>query len=335
MRCLLLSLRLILLIGLWTVPALTVSAEPCPPPPAAVRDLDIPRYYGDAKGTLVDPAQQARHDTAQRPLTEFLNRVTADADKAWTRPNDAARARAARCALDWLSTWARGQAWLGRMANKQAEYQRKWDLAGAALAYVKLRSFATAGDRALIEPWLIAIADAALSYFDDRSHQRNNHWYWLGTGIAAVAWSTDSDRLWTIARGIMADAARDIAADGTLAMELARGPRASHYHAFSAMALVPLAELGAAHGQDWYALGEGAVHRLVKVTLAGVADATIFDQLASVPQERPVRAGGGWVTLYAARFPERVGHPLPAVPPRARWLGGDTAILARALAAGR
>jgi poly(beta-D-mannuronate) lyase len=305
----------------------------CPPPPAAVRDIDIPRYYGDAKGTLVDPAQQTRHDAAQKPLTDFLNHVTSDADKAWTRPSDKSRAEAARCALDWLAVWAKGEAWLGRMANKQAEYQRKWDLAGAALAYLKVKPHATNADRVVIEAWLVRIADAARAFFDDPGVQRNNHWYWLGTGLAAVGIAANSDKHWVMARGIMADAARDIASDGTLALELGRGPRASHYHAFSAMALVPLAELGAARGEDWYALGDGALHRLIKVTVDGIADPAVFDRLANSAQERPVRVGGGWLTPYVARFPDRVVQPLPAVPARARWLGGDTAVLVRALVA--
>ena len=186
----------------------------------------------------------------------------------------------------------------------------------------------------MIEPWLVRFADATRAFFDNPKHKRNNHWYWLGVGMAATAMATDSDRHWQIARGIMADAARDIAADGTLPLELARGGRAIHYHAFSVMPLVVLAELGAARGEDWYALNDGALHRLVDVTVAGFAAPEVFDKLAGVPQQRPVThaSGAGWIQLYAARFPERVtGKTLPEMKSGHRWIGGDVTTLAFAL----
>lgn len=320
----------------WLMTQAPAFAMACPAPPAAVVDLDIPRFYGDARGSVIEPKQKALHDAAVEPLTVFLREVTGDADKALRRSKAAAQAEVAQCALGWLEAWAKSGAWLGRMAQDQAEYQRKWDLAGAALAYVKLKPFATEAQRRVIEPWLVRFADASRAFFDNPNHKRNNHWYWLGVGMAATALAADSDRHWTIARGIMTDAARDIAADGTLPMELARGGRAIHYHAFSVMPLVVLAELGAAKGEDWYALNGGALHRLVAVTIAGFAAPQLFDKLAGTPQQRPVThaSGAGWIQLYAARFPDRVaGKTLPEMRSGHRWIGGDVANLAHVLAA--
>ena len=295
-------------------------------------DLDIARFYGDAKGSVVDPKLQAKHDAATAPLTAFLRAVTSNADKAWTRPTEKSRGEAARCALDWIAAWARGNAWLGRMAQHQAEYQRKWDLAGLSLAYLKVRRFASSQDRQLIEPYLMRFADAARAFFDDPARQRNNHWYWLGLSVGAVAMATDSDRHWQIARGIMADAARDIAADGTLARELERQGRALHYHAFAAMPLVVLAELAARRGEDFYAVSDGALHGLVAVTARGLADPATFDRLAKAAQERPLRPFAGWLPLYAQRFPERAAAlPAIAMPPAHRWLGGDVRIIGQAI----
>jgi poly(beta-D-mannuronate) lyase len=314
--------------------AATAAGTACPAAPTPVRDLEIPRFYGDAQGTIVDPAQMRRHDAAVAPLRDFLQRVAGDADKAVRRPTESGRRAAARCALAWIASWARGGAWLGAMASQQSEYQRKWDLAGVALAYLKIRSHATAAERQAIEPWLIAFADAARAFFDSPDRKRNNHWYWLGLGLAAVGLAAESERHWAAARGIMADAARDIAADGTLPLELARGGRAIHYHAFSAMPVVMLAELGAARGEDWYGLDEGAVHRLVAVTLNGLADPALFTALAGAPQQGGVGAGAGWLHLYARRFPDRVPTRLPAMKSGHRWLGGDVLILAEALRKG-
>lgn len=309
------------------------AADDCPAPPVAVRDLDIPRFYKDAKGTIVDKALLAQHDRALEPLKVFLAQVASNADKSIRRQSPKSQAEAAGCALAWLTAWARDGAWLGRMAQQQAEYQRKWDLAGIALAYLKVRPFATPEDRSVIEPWLIKWADAARAFFDNPERKRNNHWYWLGVGIAATAIATDSERHWAIARGIMGDAARDITADGLLPMEMERGPRALYYHVFSAMPVVVLAELGAAKGEDWYALGGGAVHRLVTTTLAGLKDPSAFQTATGVEQEDDPNTRAGWLQLYAARFPARVPpeKDWPEVKPGHRWIGGDAMALAVAL----
>lgn len=308
------------------------AAADCPHPPAAVRDIAVPRFYGDAEGSVVDPALAAAHKSAVAPLTDWLRHVTADADKAWKRVKPEARREAGRCAVAWLDAWARGDALLGRMETRQAEYQRKWDACGAALAWIKVRRFASPEERARVEPWLVRLADASRAFFDDGARKRNNHWYWMGLLAGATAIGTGSDRHWLMAREIMSDAARDIGADGTLAHELDRRSRALHYHAFAAMPLVVLAELAAAAGDDFYAAGGDALHRLAGLTMRGLADPAAFERLVGERQE--ARPGAGWMQLYAARFPARVRGALPGEPtPGHRWLGGDVAVLKEVLGA--
>lgn len=321
-------LRAGLVMAALTAP-LDLAACPAPPPP--VTDIDVPRFYADRTGSVVDPQLDAAHKRAVQPLTEYLRQVTADADRAWRRASANARAEAGRCALAWIGAWARGGAWLGKMRTQQAEYQRKWDLAGVALAYLKVRHLASAEDRAAIEPWLMRFADAARAFFDDPGRKRNNHWYWLGLGLGAVGLATDSERHWQMARDIAADAARDIAADGTLPEELARKGRALHYHAFAAMPLVVLAELARSRGEDAYAAGGGALHRLVQVTLEGLADPGAFERRVGERQDPKTSPGAGWMHLYAARFPGKVARP-PSSPDGHRWLGGSVTVLAETLA---
>ncbi len=308
------------------------NAQSCPSVPPPVISLNVPRYYTDAEGTIVDPKLHAQHDAAVAPLTEFLREVVSNADHAWTRTSSKAQAEAAECALLWLGTWARAGAWLGTMSTKQAEYQRKWDLAGVALAYLKVRRFAVPEMQQVIDPWLIKFADVSRAFFDDPEHKRNNHWYWLGLGVGAVGLATGSQPHWNMAREIMQDGAKDISADGTLAAELARGPRALYYHVFSVMPLVLLAELGAAKGEDWYSLENGALHRLIATTTTGLVSPETFDNLVGERQERPVNTRAGWFQAYQNRFPDKLDTPLPNVADSHRWIGGKVAVLLQALA---
>lgn len=307
------------------------STWACGTPPAVVRDITLPRFYADKAGSEVDADLKAVHAAAVEPLTDFVGRVTSDADKAWKRSKPEAQAEAGRCAVAWMAAWAKGGALLGRMETKQAEYQRKWDHGGLALAYLKVRRFASPEQRGLIEPWLIKLADASRGFFDDPERKRNNHWYWLGLGFGATALATGSERHWQMAKGMFADAMRDIGPNGAIADEMARQSRALYYHDFAVMPLVVLAELAAAKGEDWYQGLGAALHRLAALTLAGHADPAVFDRLAGVAQERPVRPPAGWVDLYRARFPDRVPKRLVASKPGHRWLGGDVTVLAATL----
>ncbi len=306
-------------------------AQSCPRVPPPVVNLAVPRYYADAEGTIVDPKLYAQHEAAVEPLTEFLREVVSNADHAWTRTSPKGRAEASECALLWLGTWARAGAWLGTMSTKQAEYQRKWDLAGVALTYLKVRRFAGAEQQQVIDGWLLQFADVARAYFDDPEHKRNNHWYWLGLGVGAVGLATGSTKHWEMARGIMQDGVRDISADGTLAAEMVRGPRALYYHVFSVMPLVILAELGAAKGEDWYAFESGALHTLVATTTKGLQAPETFDTLVGERQERPVNTRAGWLQAYQRRFADKVSAPLPKVGESHRWIGGKIAVLLDAL----
>lgn len=312
------------------LPIHAASADACAPVPPAVSGLALERFYEDSAGSIVEPTRLEDHKAKTAPLVEFVGEVVKMADKA-NQQRSSPLATAA-CGLAWIRGWAEGSAYLGKMDGKQAEAQRKWDLAGIALAYLKLKRWATDEDRTAIEPWLIKVADAAHAHFDDSNIKRNNHWYWMGLGLGAVGIATGSEKHWQQAKTIMQDAVKDITADGTLPLEMAREGRALYYHAFAVMPLVALAELGAARGEDWYALGDGALHRLVGKTAEGLNDPAIFDKLAGVKQQRPVKPGAGWVALYSERFIGRL-KTKPEQPAKHRWLGGDVDVLRMALAA--
>jgi poly(beta-D-mannuronate) lyase len=182
-----------------------------------------------------------------------------------------------------------------------------------------------------IEDWLARLARASRSLFDDAGVKRNNHWYWFGLGLAAVSTATNDESMWEMARGVMQDAASSIDAQGMLPMELARGKRALHYHAFAVTPLVAMAELAAAKGEDWYAMNDSSLHRLVAITARGLVSPQPFAERTGVAQEVPVTAGGGWLQLYRDRFPARLPIRIPEVRVSHNWLGGDVRNLEKAL----
>jgi poly(beta-D-mannuronate) lyase len=337
-----------ILLALVLAAAHTTTAQACAPAPPPIRDLNLERYYADRSGIEIDKAKRDAKRAAVAPLKRFMVRIAEDSSRVWAEQSP--RSIYAKCASEWLNAWAEQGALLGTMSSKQADYERNWALAGLALAYVKLRPFATNEQRKTIDAWLIRLADKCRDFFNDRGRKRNNHWYWLGLGLAAVGIATDSDRHWDEARRIMQDASNDIEADGTLPMELMRGKRALHYHNFSAQPLFVMTELGRARGEDWTAFNDGAIHRLARLlirtancaTPAGLKD---FNNLAGTDRQERIKPQDLldiWLGNYAFRNPgsgicfasgnSLSGHKRPSNYHR---LGGDLHTLNRALTAYR
>ncbi|MEL6374681.1 MAG: alginate lyase family protein, partial [Pseudomonadota bacterium] len=263
---------------------------------------------------------RARRRAAEAPLRAFLTTIQRSADLA-LRLHDP---YAARCALAGLVRWAQAGAWLGEMRQKQAAYQRNWDLAGAALAYLKVRRFASAHERGVIEPWLLRWAHANAAFFARKGVKRNNHVYWMGLGALATGLATQQPALIARAREVMHEAAGAIRDDGALPLELARGSRALHYHAFALTPLTLMAELAARGlGEDWYALERGAVHRLTALTASALERPSTFAALTGTRPHRATKPGYGWLYLYRARHPGRLAGVALDIPTHHRWLGGD------------
>src|SRR3972149_335161 len=96
------------------------------PRPPAMRNIPANRYYSDAASSIIDPALKRQNELAVKPLEDYLRNFSRMADlyvRSGAQP-------VAVCALDWLDAWAQGDAMLGSMSSRQAEYHRKWILAG-------------------------------------------------------------------------------------------------------------------------------------------------------------------------------------------------------------
>ncbi len=279
----------------------------CPASPAFTKTLDIEGYYTDKQYSVIDPKKLAAFNAASEGPTHLGQYSTAAAD-AWLTKGSRA---AAACVYSLLDAAARADAW-DEKDPKSAGVQG-WVLSGTAIAYLKVRNshMGTPAQDADIQKWFRLIAVRVREYFDVQrtkpgSDAYNNHMYWAGLAVAAQGIADDDVNafLWGLATYRMGVDA--IHPDGSLTAEMNRAGMAEHYQLYALGPLVMLAELAAANGLDLYAEDNGAIHRLVRFSVAGREDPSIIEKRTSVPQNLPAQIGGleiGWAVPYAQRFP--------------------------------
>jgi len=135
---------------------------------------------------------------------------------------------------------------------------------------------------------------------------QNNHLYWAGVELAAIGVAADDRNDFDWAMATYDNGVDQIQPDGALPLEMARGGRALHYHLYALAPLVLLAEFGEANHLDLYAHANGAIHRLVNFSVAGLKDPAPFAKATGVQQEVPKTITGdqiGWAPPYVQRFP--------------------------------
>lgn len=301
----------------------------CPAAPLAVRDIEANTYYVDAHHSVIDPQRQARYRQSVQPIEDYLQRVSTFADAAVLQGDRAA----ATCALQWLQRWALDGALTGAMRNPQggtqAEYVRKWTLAGLSLAYLKVRSEATPQQVQDIASWMQTLADRALAMFDSPKYQKNNHYYWVGLAVMGTGVATGSARHREAAQQVFFHAMRDIADDGSLPLEMQRATLALHYHHYALAPLALMARLARWQGQDWEAATGQRLALLRQRVLDGLENPDWFAQRTGYPQKTVTGTVRCWATLDTATravAPEGACHY--------KHFGGSTLALAQVLAPG-
>lgn len=285
------------LAGLLAVP----SAFACDAAPPAVIDIDANGYYSDSHHSVIDPVLRARNIANTKPIDDFLAHVATDA----APQGDNA------CALGWLNSWADQKALLGKLSSEQAYYVRKWTLGGMALSYARVKPAATPVQRQAIEAWLKTLADATMAHSDAHKGVRNNHYYWEGLAVTSVGGATGEARYLDWGRKVFEHAMGQMAADGSLPAEMARGVKALHYQVYAAMPLVMMASILDLH--------DPRLDQLVKFTVAASADPSGIAKATGFEQEK---VGTRDVTTV---YDRHEGKPLEVAGKR-QWqprLGGD------------
>ncbi len=301
-------------------------AQTCAPVQKPAIDITSNRFYSDPANSIVDPKRLAQRKAAMQPLEDFRSDMTRYASRVL-----AGQKQWATCLEAGLVQWAEAGALLGRLNEVQAHFERVWMLSGLAMAYLIAREDITPARRSVIEGWLDRVGTETAKDLPARRKSGNNHLYWLGFALGASASATGNARLWAMATEIFRESVAHIEADGSLPKEMARAGMASHYHAFSVIPLVMLAELAARRGEDWYPQGQGGLHRLARLVVTTGLEPQALAKRAGAQQKPVPRNNFGWLAFYDRRFPGRVKADKLLVGEDI-WLsfsGGNMSLLAR------
>jgi|SRR5215469_10886223 len=285
----------------------------------------------DPTHSIIDPVRQREYNRTSGPVKQEGNVIVAAADAFRSSGSEAA----ASCVLTHLTALAQDHAISGSMSSAQAYFVQGWVVGAAAIAYLKVdgAARATPQQRAVILPWLQRVADETRAFYDQRANSSGesggaqNHFYWAAVQLAAtgIAAGNREDFRWAMQKA--EHGIDSIGPDGTLEGEMRRGGRALHYHLYAAAPLVMVAELALPNGTDLYAYNNGALKKLVDVSIHGLLDPSLFQarteqkQVAADPSSAEAI---GWAEPYNRRFPSPLLTRLLAAAPNHSYmyLGG-------------
>lgn len=246
------------------------------------------KYEGSdsARNELNEDAYQSYLD-ATKAIRSFEKEVIAAADD-YQVDGDGSAAR--DCVLENLDAWAQADALLPEEINHVGEAVRKWALASAANAYlrVKLSSDGAAfkDERtARIENWFDDVADGVRGYYTDREPRKvNNHDYWAAWAVMSTSVATGNCGHWDWSMTKFEEAMRQITEDGYLPKELSREDRALEYLNYAMQPLTMVAVFAEVNGIPVYeTYGEG-FETLARNVVAGLDDASEIESITSYSQ---------------------------------------------------
>lgn len=290
---------------------LTDTPYPCPAPVHLPRDLTTDGFYSDSKSSVIDPVKWKAYVESAGPVKNLGDQVVAAADAFRTSGSRAA----AECAKTLLNTAAADGAFSGKMSSRQAYYVQGWVIGALGIAYLKIRDsgMVSQDETATWTRWMKAVAQQTMDFYGKEMEKpgaqaQNNHLYWAGVEIAAVAIAANDRSMFQWAISTYKNGIDQITPEGTLPLEMRRGQRALHYHLYAVSPLVYLAEFGEDNGLDLFAENHDALKRLVDRSIAGLAGSGYFDQQAGIKQDTPngppTAEEISWAKIYVKSFPD-------------------------------
>jgi poly(beta-D-mannuronate) lyase len=290
---------------------LTDATYTCPGIVHIAPDLVTDGFYrlDDPTHSIIDPVRQEAYRKSSDPAKNVGMQIVNAADTYRTTGSRSA----AQCAMTQILSLAQDHALTGKMSSGQAYYVQGWVVGAIAIAYLKIRdlNIQTPQQAESIGAWMHSVGEQTKNYYDShrrpgRGDAQNNHLYWAGVQLAATGVAANNRKDFDWAMATYDNGVNQIQPDGSLPLEMARGRRALHYHLYALAPLVLLAEFGEANHLDLYVHANGAIHRLVNFSIAGVKDPTPFVKTTGVQQETSKTLNGdqiGWAPPYVQRFP--------------------------------
>lgn len=287
----LMTLSLLAVLG---QPALPALAE-CATIPNPVVSVNLPSRYetGSSSRSEIDEAANAQVNKVLAPVDAFVSvlaRQTTDALRlARLKEGDKARVMA-DCVMDGLETWAKANA-LSKLDSVNAKLAIPSRLAGMAFAYGLAAPLATrdAAQRKAIGGWLVKRAGDTMKFFDDPKTPpraaRNNLRMWAALSVLRTGIDAKDKVLISWGRSSFRQALCTANEDGSLPLEMQRGPLALHYQIHALQPLVVGVALLRAEGADLSKECNNALTRIVKFTLAAVNKPALASAHAGVPQK--------------------------------------------------
>ncbi len=300
--------------------------------PAAIHlspDLTTNSFYSDSKGSIIDPVKWKAYQESSGPVKQ-VGQNSIDAADAYLATGSR---HAAQCVLTILKTAAEDKALTGKMSSNQAYFVQGWITGAMAIALLKVRDSGVVhpADTKLITDWMKTVTQQEIDYYNDRLAKNpagQNHVYWAGVQVGAIAIASNDRKYFDWAELAYGTGIKEISPEGTLSEEMRRGQRALHYHLYAASPLVYIAEFGELNGIPLYSEGDGALKRLIDVSIKGLEGSGYFDKATGIKQDLPDGPPSaeaiGWAKVYVHRFPDpAISKLLSQAPSLAyNYLGG-------------
>ncbi len=246
------------------------------------------KYKGSdsARNELNKQAYQAYLD-ASKNVRQFEKQLIAAADD-YQVDGDGPEAR--DCVINNLNAWAQSNALLPDEINQVGQAVRKWALAAAANAYLRVKMSAPEGaldpeKTARIERWFARLADGVRAYYTNREPRKvNNHDYWAAWAVMASAVATGNCDDWAWSLHKFDEAMGQITPDGYLPKELSRQDRALEYLNYAMQPLTMIAVFAEVNGEPVHEQYQASFEKLARNVVAGLHDPSRIEAITGYEQ---------------------------------------------------
>jgi poly(beta-D-mannuronate) lyase len=283
----------------------------CPAPVHLSPDLTTSGFYSDSKSSIIDPEKWKAYVASSGPYKNLGDQAVAAADVYRTTGSRAA----AQCVINLLDKAAADGVFTGKMSSRQAYYVQGWVIGALTIAYLKVRDsgLVSSAQAVSLTEWMKRVGRQTVDFYDASKSApggdaQNNHLYWAGVEIAAIAIAANDRAMFNWALATYRNGINQITDEGTLPQEMRRGQRALHYHLYAIAPLVYLAEFGNENGNDLFTENHFALNRLVKRSIEGLAGSGYFDQVTGIKQDTPNGPPAAeqisWARVYVKHFPD-------------------------------